>query len=473
MSGASILEAMTDPALFGAVFGGESWTAWRALLAGFYGLPLDGEAARLWSAMTGREGAPSQAHEELWLAVGRRGGKSQCAALVAAYEAAFRDYSDRLAPGEVATVMVLAADRRQARTVMRYISGLIDSNPMLKRMVLREDRESIELANRTVIEVHTASYRAVRGYSVACCICDEVAFWRSEDSANPDYEIIAALRPAMATLDGKLVALSSPYAKRGELWRAHKRHYGSPSPVLVAQAASRTMNPKLPQRVVDDALARDPEAARAEYLAEFRSDIESFLSRDLVDGCTRPDPLELPPISRTPYRAFVDPSGGSNDSMTLAVGHRTGDGVVVVDALRERRPPFSPDDVVAEFAGLLKEYGVRRVVGDRYAGEWPRERFSAHGVTYEPAAKPKSDLYRDLLPAVNSRRIELPSNDRLLNQLAGLERRTGRGGKDSIDHSPGAHDDLANAVAGLASLSANPRRRSRVWGRDPLEVSRA
>jgi hypothetical protein len=38
-----------------------------------------------------------------------------------------------------------------------------------------------------------------------------------------------------------------------------------------------------------------------------------------------------------------------------------------------------------------------------------------------------------------------------------LERRTARGGRDSIDHPPGAHDDLANAVAGLCStLTTQP-----------------
>ena len=53
------------------------------------------------------------------------------------------------------------------------------------------------------------------------------------------------------------------------------------------------------------------------------------------------------------YSAFVDPSGGSADSMTLAIGHRQDD-VAVLDAVRERRPPFSPEDVVADFAALLK-----------------------------------------------------------------------------------------------------------------------
>src|SRR3954470_22045424 len=128
---------------------------------------------------------------------------------------------------------------------------------------------------------------------------------------------------------------------------------------------------------------------------------------------------------------------------------------LVLDAIRERRPPFSPEAVVADFAGLLKSYRITTIAGDRYAGEWPRERLREHGITYDPADKPKSDLYRDLLPAINSRTVDLLDSDRLLNQLVGLERRTARGGRDSIDHAPGGHDDLVNVVAGVVSaLSA-------------------
>jgi hypothetical protein len=96
---------------------------------------------------------------------------------------------------------------------------------------------------------------------------------------------------------------------------------------------------------------------------------------------------------------------------------------------------------------LLNSYNVRTVRGDRYAAEWPRERFRAHGIDYEVAERPKSDLYRDLLPILNSGRAELLDVPRVVSQLCGLERRTARGGRDSIDHAPGAHDDLANSVA--------------------------
>jgi hypothetical protein len=138
--------------------------------------------------------------------------------------------------------------------------------------------------------------------------------------------------------------------------------------------------------------------------------------------------------------------------MTLAIGHRERN-LIMVDAIRERRPPFSPDDVVQEFSDLMKAYGVQRVTGDRYAGEWPRERFRIHGIKYEPATKPKSDLYRDLLPVLNARGADLLDHPRLIAQLCGLERRTARGGRDSIDHAARQHDDVANCVAGVVSLA--------------------
>jgi hypothetical protein len=93
------------------------------------------------------------------------------------------------------------------------------------------------------------------------------------------------------------------------------------------------------------------------------------------------------------------------------------------------------------------------VRGDRYAGEWPRERFREHGIAYEPAAKAKSDLYRDLLPVINSRMVDMLDSRKLVTQLCSLERRTARGGRDSIDHPPGgAHDDVANSVAGVVDV---------------------
>ena len=452
MPGLTILEAMDDPALFRPHFRSSSWEAWRAFLAALFALPLSEGALDLYQRHTGRNNAPEAPFAEAALVVGRRGGKSRVLALIAVYLAAFRDYEPHLAPGEVATIAVIAADRRQARSIMRYVTGLLEAVPLLRAMVEDASGDAVQLNNRVVIEVGTASFRTTRGYSFAAVLADEVAFWRQdESSANPDVEILRALRPGMASITGAMLLLaSSPYAKRGELYAAFRRHHGiDGAPVLVWKASTAEMNPRIDPAIIAEAYERDPEAARAEYGAEFREDLADFVTVETVQAVTAIGRSELPPEPGVTYTAFVDPSGGAADAMTLAIGHLTGQGVVVLDAVREVRPPFSPEAVVADFAALLRAYGVATVVGDRYGGEWPRQRFREHGIQYMPSAMPKSDLYANLLPLLNARRVELLAHHRLAAQLVGLERRTARSGKDSIDHGPGGHDDVANAVAGV------------------------
>jgi hypothetical protein len=161
----------------------------------------------------------------------------------------------------------------------------------------------------------------------------------------------------------------------------------------------------------------------------------------------------MAPMAQHRYHAFVDPSGGSADSFTMSISHKESDRVVI-DLAREVKPPFDPSTVVDDFCIALKQYRINRVTGDRYAGEWPREQFRKRGIGYICSDKVKSDLFRDLLPLLNSGRIVLPKSERLVSQLTGLERRVARSGKDSIDHGPGTHDDLANVVAGAANLIA-------------------
>jgi len=417
-------------------------------------LELEGSELDLFERHTGRRLAPVEQAREAWVVAGRRGGKSRMAALVAVYLACFLNYGEVLANGERGTLMVIAADRRQARTVFRYVEAFLDGSPLLARLVASRTKESLDLTNRITIEVHTASFRAVRGYTLVGAVLDEVAYWPSDEaSANPDVEIVNALRPGMATVPGAmLLAISSPYARKGGLWSAYEQHFGRDGdPVLVWRATTLEMNPALPVHVVEEAYASDAASASAEYGAEFRRDVESYISREVVESCTVAGRHELPPMSGVRYFAFTDPSGGSSDSFTLAVAHEE-HGVRVLDCIREVHPPFSPDAVVQEFVSLLKSYRVSKVVGDRYAGEWPRERFRVHGIEYEPSTKAKSDLYAELLPLLNSGGVELLDVKRLGAQLVGLERRTARGGRDSIDHAPRSHDDLVNAAAGTLVL---------------------
>ena len=361
-----------------------------------------------------------------------------------------------LVPGERGIVLMIAPDQRQAGIALNYAEAAFEASPILKQLIANRTADTLELTNGITIEVRAASFRRLRGPTYVAVIADEAAFWYSDEfSSNADTEILNAVRPGLATTGGPLVIASSPYAKRGVLWETHRKHYGKDGDplILVAQGTSRDFNPTLPQSVVDRAMERDRAAASAEYLAQFRADIETFIAYEVVQACVG-DHVEMAPISAHRYAAFVGPSGGSADSFTLAVSHRDGERIVV-DATREVRPPFSPEAVIDDFAVLLKTYRISKVSGDRYAGEFPRELFRKRGIAYQCSEKPKSDLFRDMLPLLNSGRIVLPKSDRLVNQLCGLERRTARSGKDSIDHGPGGHDDLANSVAGVADLVAS------------------
>jgi len=466
----TILQTMRKKELFARWFRDpKTWVFWTVFLASLFGLPLDSAQLEIFAECTGRKAPSPSGYREAWLAVGRRGGKSIILALIAVFLAFFKDWSDRLVPGERGTVLIIAQDRRAARVIYRYITAMITETPLLADLIEGEPtQERIDLTNSISIEISTANFKTVRGYTLVAALCDEIAFWPADTSASPDVEILAALRPAMTTTapDAMLLCASSPHARRGALWDAYKQHHGKDdSPILVWQASTQTMNPAVPQSVLDEAEARDPANFVSEYLAQFRTDIESFINREAVEAAVIGGRFELPHIKGVHYTAFCDPSGGSADSMTLAIAHAEGERVIL-DCVRERKPPFSPDAVAKEFAGVVKSYGLATVVGDRYAGEWPRERFRVHGVEYATSDKVKSDIYLNLLPLINAGRVELLDHTKLINQLCSLERQTARGGKDSVDHPRGSHDDVANSVAGALIRAAVVKRPMKFFAPD-------
>jgi hypothetical protein len=296
-----ILKATDDPRIFGGWFRDAStWRAWRAFLAALFALPMDGGQMALYSEFTGRHTAPATEFDEAYLICGRRAGKSAILAVTAVFLSIARDYRPYLAGGEVATIRVMAQDRDAARSIFRYIAALLNDNPMLAPLVLRETSESFELNNRVIIEVGTASFRASRGYTYAAILADELAFWRSDESTNPDVEILRALRPGLLTIPGaKLLCASSPYARRGALWDAFNRYHGrDDAPVLVWRAPTVAMNPTVSESDIAAEYEKDPASAAAEYGAQFRTDVESFIGIEAVRACIAPGVRERAPERR-------------------------------------------------------------------------------------------------------------------------------------------------------------------------------
>jgi hypothetical protein len=269
----------------------------------------------------------------------------------------------------------------------------------------------------------------VRGRTLVGCILDEVAFMRDDTSAMPDTEVYRAVLPALATTNGMLIGISTPFRKLGLLYQKHHEHFGiDDDDVLVVQGDSRTFNPMLSELDIAKAVADDPEAGLSEWQALFRTDITAFLSEADIDACVDHDrPSELPPRARVDY--YVAAS---------AIRHQ-----VSVD----------------EFAALLREYRCREVIGDSYAAGWVETAFKDADIRYVRSDLTKGRLYVEGLPAFTRRTLSLPDNPRLLRELRLLERRTHVGGKDSVDHGRTGSDDLANAVFGVLHYAQKRKQR--------------
>jgi hypothetical protein len=450
-----IVSALRNPKLFGQLFKSlDTWLAWIAFLKSIFGLAMDGDELAVYRRCTNRIDPPSGGFKEAACIIGRRGGKSRIGALIGVFTGCFYDFKPHLAVGEVGMILILARNRDQAGVVFGYVSGTMQAVPALKQMIVRQAADEITLSNGITIKVATSDFRGVRGSTVVCAICDEVAFWNFDsDSANPDTEVLRALRPAMATIpNAKLILISTGYAMAGALYDLHRQHYGkNDSPVLIWQSDTRTMNPIISQEFIDAQMDLDPEAGRSEWGGLFREDISEAFPFELVQSCIVPGRIELPRVNGVTYKSFDDPMGGRGDFWAKCIAHKQGD-KVIVDLVRAWPPSIGVHAIAKESAEVGRAYGLKSTVGDNYAGEWPREAFAEHSVTYEQCEQSKSELYLAAIPLMSSRRVELPTNDRMVKEFRRLERKRGRGGKDAIQDG-GRHDDVANAVVGAIHLA--------------------
>jgi hypothetical protein len=452
----NIVQALDDENLFGPWFSGESWAVWKAVLKGAFCIPMSAAELASFRAVAQRD-PPARRVRELWVVAGRRAGKDSVASAVACFAAGFVDYGRILRPGERASVLCLATDKAQAQIISRYTAAYFQRVALLKGLVTREVADGLELSTGAELSVLASSFRNVRGRSIACVVMDEIAFWRDELTRNPDVEVYQALVPSLATIPGSmLIAISTPYRRSGLLHQKWKDNFGqADDDVLVVWGPSRVFNPTLPQSVIDDALKRDPAAARAEWEAQWRDDISAYLSRELIESAIDRGVAARPPVEGEAYFAFADPSGGVSDAFSCAVAHREASGAVVLDALHEVVAPFDPSQATAAVAKLLKAYSITKVVADKYAAQWPVSEFSRNDITLEHSERDRSAIYADFLPLLTSGRARLLDSPRLVGQFANLQRKVSPMGRDRIDHPAGAHDDLSNAAAGALVLAAD------------------
>lgn len=471
----NILSTIGDPNLFRPFLGEDltSWRPWSVALRALYGLPITADASKdLVQQCTGRDATelPVDGFKTALFLVGRRSGKSRIAAVVGAYEGLFGGHEKRLAKGESGIIPVISPTKYQSSICWRYLQAIFDT-PLLRHQVVdsKESDKVLMLRNGLEIRILVGDWRTIRGPSVVCAIVDEICFMglTEESKVRSDTELIRALRPSLLTTRGRLLAISSKYARKGWAYSQWQRQHGcnrgvSPNfkpawTTLVWDCPSRVMNPTLPEAEIEAAYLEDPAAARSEFGGEWREDVSEFIPRSLVESLVVKGRKELLPRSSLSYFAFSDVSGGRHDDAGLSIAHQEGR-KVILDLAKLWKAPFNPHDIINQQSDELKRFGLRRVTGDNYAAEFVSESFKDNGIIYTKSELAKSELYRELLPRLCSGEIELLDDERLIDQIAGLERRVRSGGNDTIDHPPGGKDDLANTVAGVAVGVGKPRR---------------
>ena len=254
----NIIQAIKDPNLFRPFLADASnsltsWDRWLVAMRLLYGLPIMGKADRsLMKECTGRSKSRKGGFSTALFLTGRRSGKSRIAAVAGAFEGVLAGHESKLAKGERGVVLVASPTKSQSKIVRDYLRAIFNV-PLLQAEVVNENKEGFELRNGTYIQILAGDWRSVRGFTLIAAIVDEVCFfgYDSESKVKSDTELIRAIRPSLATVGGKLIAISSPYAEKGWSYAQYKKHFGNnQGQTLVWNCPSRTMNPTLFQTLI-------------------------------------------------------------------------------------------------------------------------------------------------------------------------------------------------------------------------------
>jgi len=451
----NIIDAFDEQRLIGGYIQeqDDSFFNWKVFFKSIYAIPMSRKEGAVYRKFTGRQRRPKKPIESVYCISGRKSGKSLMASCLAVYTSVFEDFwKSYVRPGQKVYFPIIATDKIQAREVFQYCDGILGSNEIFKEQVSRFLTWEIELKNSAIIVIRTANFKAVRGPLYIGAILDELAFFRDENSVNPADELIKGMLPGLIP-GAKLIGISSAYAKQGVLYSEYKDYFGKNDPdTLIWVSDTMSMNPCYDDKKIKRALKKDYSHAQAEYHSIFREDIESYIPPELIDEMIVPGRFGIARKPEVEYFAFLDPSGGRQDSFTLGISHRAKKRIIL-DVLEERIPPFKPKKVVKEFTKIMKKYGVSKANADHYAEAWVQEAFEDLGIAIEYSNLTASELYVNFLPLLSNGEVELLDNRKLKAQFVGLERRTRAGGKDLVTHYPGGHDDLANVCAGAVVMA--------------------
>ena len=425
--------------------------AQKTLLKAFYGLPILPHEMKDYTAMTGNEtvhepGRPKS--EGVW-AVGARGGKSFCSALIACYESTRDRWQKHLAPQEAGYCVIVCTRQKQAEDIIGASCRRLLEGSRIADMIRETTTSTITLTNNMVIASAPCSSTAFRGVPIYLLILDECCHFRTV-GPKADSVVYDALRPRLAQFpQSKALKISTPAARQGLMWDEFNEGRTVPSRLTV-QCPTRLLNPVIPQAFIDKELVRDKNNHDREFLALFALRCDAFFPQDKLEAAVTHSG-DLPYNPNYTYSCGLDQSGlsTSGDRFAACISHKdTHDGKVYIDVVRSWQAT-SGARVIDEVKTLCEIYNINSISIDRYSSGWISQAFESQAGLTVTIRELLPKVYQNLKSLLLKGDLCLCDDKGLLDGLATTESFYGANNSMSIFHSRTSegHSDSADACA--------------------------
>jgi hypothetical protein len=388
---------------------------------------------------------------------GRRGGKSLMAAVLSLYDVALRDQLRQfLRVGEVRYAAVVCPRLHQANQHLATCRSLVRRSPLLSRLLVSEAADQLVFSNGAAVLALPCSARGIRGLPFSSLVLDEIGhFFSNEDGNSADARVLEAVQPALAQFGalGWMVSISTPRWKQGSFYELCERARSNRHPsMMYVHYTSLEANGTLDKKWLKELQRQDPDLFAREYEARFVDGVSSYLSSADVSACVRSGTDKLYPQPSIAYVAALDPAF-SLDRFAMAIAHEDALGRVIIDGVWtwHRRGYVT---TLEEVAQLCRAYHVQRLRTDQYAAPPIIEGLAQRRIQcdYVPwSHENKSAAFGSLKVGLNTRAIELPDDNELVNELCALAASPTPSGLTRISAPSGGFDDRAVAVAGVVA----------------------
>jgi hypothetical protein len=408
------------------------------------------------------------------LICGRRSGKTLLSAIISIYCAISNNWKPFLKKTPFATVLIMSHSKDFSDEVLEVIRTMIETSPILSRLINREKKNSSSTMNlkvpfilgnriensRVQIKVAAASSKTVRGVAACAILCDEIAFWGLDETMKEtDERIMKAVRPAMKQFKeyGMLIKLSSPAIRRGVLFNEYKKHREGtlPNTYAVFKAPSWMMNSPaiLGTQDLKEEWLLDPDSFDVEYRANFMDSLSNFIRPDTIDKAVMPRIQFMAPDGKgIKYRAAID-AAFKSDAFTFTVSAYVNDRLKVYVShgwKGSKAKPVSANAVAEYVRTTCKQFGIDHVAADQFAFQPLKEIFERYNVNlqeYTFNTNYKKKIYANLKKLFHNLQIDIPDNEILVRELKELVVEQTGTGNIRIGHPQGGSDDYADSLA--------------------------